>query len=114
MLNYTGKLKVKGETIQVSEKFRKRSFVLDDGADSYPQTPEFQLTQDRVELLNDINIGDEVDVTFLIKGREWKNPQGEVKYFNSLDVFRITKLGEAKFKNETLTPIITPDDSLPF
>lgn len=108
MLNYTGSLKVKGETVQVSDKFRKRSFVLDDGASSYPQTPEFQLTQDRVELLNDINIGDEIEVTFAVKGREWKNPQGEVKYFNSLDVFRISKTGNVKSGEVAPAPVEDP------
>src|SRR3989304_7296761 len=89
MLTYTGTLKVKNSEIKVSEKFRKREFVLTDNASSYPQTILFQLTQDRCSLIENAKVGDEITVTFSLKGREWKNPQGEIKFFNSLDVFKI-------------------------
>lgn len=89
MLNYTGKLVKKGHTISVSDKFQKREFVVTDGAASYPQFIQFQLTQDRCSLLDKANIGDEIDIHFSLKGREWKNPQGEIKFFNSLDAFRV-------------------------
>ena len=122
MLTYTGILKVKKDEVKISEKFKKREFVLTDNAQSYPQTVLFQLTQDRTSLIESTNLGDEVTVHFLLKGREWKNPQGEIKFFNSLDVFRVetTKAKEAAapttqdpgFKNESLVP--TPDDDLPF
>jgi hypothetical protein len=119
MLTYRGVLKVKNNTVKVSEKFQKREFVLTDNAQSYPQTIQFQLTQDRCSLLDASKVGDDITVTFLLKGREWKNPQGEIKFFNSLDVFRIdqhttknTASQEPSFNNETLVP--TPDDDLPF
>jgi Protein of unknown function (DUF3127). len=114
MLTYRGFLKTKGTTIKVSEKFRKREFVVTDNAQSYPQSILFQLTQDRCELLDRAEVGQEIEVHFLLKGREWKNPQGEIKTFNSLDVFRIEVLSDAEtnFSNETLVP--TPDDDLPF
>lgn len=122
MLTYTGTLKVKNSEVKVSEKFRKREFVLTDNASSYPQTILFQLTQDRCSLIENVNVGDEITVTFGLKGREWKNPQGEIKFFNSLDVFKVEKTksvssanenqSEPSFSNETLVP--TPDDDLPF
>ena len=121
MLTYTGFLKVKGNEQKVSDRFRKREFVLTDNAVSYPQTIQFQLTQDRTSLLDSANVGDEITVHFQLKGREWKNPQGEIKFFNSLDVFKIEKsrsnssaenVSEPSFTNETLVP--TPDDDLPF
>ena len=119
MLTYTGTIKVKNAEVKVSDKFRKREFVLTDNAASYPQTILFQLTQDRCALIENANVGDEITVTFSLKGREWKNPQGEIKFFNSLDVFKIEKLSkssanaqEPNFSNETLVP--TPDDDLPF
>ena len=89
MLTYTGILKVKSPEVKVSEKFKKREFVLTDNAQSYPQTILFQLTQDRTSLIENAKVGDEITVHFLLKGREWKNPQGEIKFFNSLDVFKI-------------------------
>jgi Domain of unknown function (DUF3127) len=121
MLTYTGILKVKNAEVKVSEKFKKREFVLTDNAQSYPQTILFQLTQDRCSLIENAKVGDEVTAHFLLKGREWKNPQGEIKFFNSLDVFKIdvsksnggnTQSAEAGFSSETLVP--TPDDDLPF
>lgn len=121
MLTYTGTLKVKNAEVKVSDKFRKREFVLTDNAQSYPQTILFQLTQDRCSLIENVKVGDEVTVHFLLKGREWKNPQGEIKFFNSLDVFRVESkasvasspaVQEPSFNNETLVP--TPDDDLPF
>ena len=120
MLTYTGILKVKNPEVKVSEKFKKREFVLTDNAQSYPQTILFQLTQDRCSLIENAKVGDEITVHFLLKGREWKNPQGEIKFFNSLDVFRIEMKSssssepakEPSFNNETLVP--TPDDDLPF
>ena len=119
MLTYTGILKVKNPEVKVSEKFKKREFVLTDNAQSYPQTILFQLTQDRCSQIENVKVGDEVTVHFQLKGREWKNPQGEIKFFNSLDVFRIevksgssSNVQEPSFNNETLVP--TPDDDLPF
>lgn len=116
MLQYTGFLKVKNNAVKVSEKFTKREFVLTDNAASYPQTIQFQLTQDRCSLIENDKIGDELTVHFLLKGREWKNPQGDIKYFNTLDVFRVEGKSsgsqDAPASSETLVP--TPDDDLPF
>ena len=121
MLTYTGILKVKNAEVKVSEKFKKREFVLTDNAQSYPQTILFQLTQDRCSLIENAKVGDEITAHFLLKGREWKNPQGEIKFFNSLDVFKIdlpkagtgtVNVQDQSFPNETLVP--TPDDDLPF
>ena len=118
MLIYTGFLKVKKETRQVSDKFKLREFVVTDNAQSYPQTILFQVTQDRCSLLDDIKVGDEISITFNLKGREWKNPQGEIKIFNSLDAFRIEKIGKQKPQQEETyrqeEPMLAPDDDLPF
>lgn len=119
MFTYTGFLKVKGNEQKVSDRFRKREFVLTDNSPNYPQTILFQLTQDRCGLIDGANVGDEITVHFQLKGREWRNPQGEVKFFNSLDVFKVERpqsarenMSEPSFNNETLVP--TPDDDLPF
>lgn len=138
MLTYTGFLKVKGGVKQVSDRFRIREFVLTDDAPSYPQTIQFQLTQDRCSIIDNVKIGENLMVHFQLKGREWTNPQGEIKYFNSLDVFKIEKITkssvtageepaprkakkketeetykeEPTFSNETIIPL--PDDDLPF
>ena len=85
----TGKLRAIMETKQFSERFSKREFVLELVDGKYPQTVLFQVTGDRCASLDQFQIGDEVRLEFNLRGREWKSPQGEVKYFNSLDVWRI-------------------------
>lgn len=95
MSNYqfNGVLKVKNDTVQVSEKFSKREFVVTDNTSQYPQDVMFQLTQDKCALLDSIQINDQIVVSFNLRGREWTSPQGEVRYFNTLDAWRIEKAG---------------------
>jgi hypothetical protein len=86
----TGKLHTIFETKQVSERFSKREFVVE-LADNpkYPQTVLFQLTGDRCAQLDGMAVGDQVRIEFSLRGREWRSPSGEVKYFNSLDVWKV-------------------------
>jgi single-strand DNA-binding protein len=53
------------------------------------------LVQDKVSLVDSLNVGDEVKVLFNLKGREWVSPQGETKYFNTIDAWRIEKVGSS-------------------
>jgi hypothetical protein len=91
MLQITGKLKVKGNEQVISDRFRKREFVITDDSSQYPQHISFQLTQDKCSLLDPVNIGDEITIAFNLRGREWTSPQGEVKYFNSLEAWKIDR-----------------------
>jgi hypothetical protein len=86
----TGKLHTIFETKQVSERFTKREFVIE-LADNpkYPQVVLFQLTGDRCSQLDGMRVGDEVRIEFSLRGREWRSQSGELKYFNSLDVWKI-------------------------
>jgi hypothetical protein len=74
MSNYqfTGVLKVKNDTIQVSEKFSKREFVVTDTSSQYPQDVMFQLTQDKCSLLDNVNVNDQITVSFNLRGSWWK------------------------------------------
>ena len=127
-MEVTGILKVKFDTNVVSERFKKRDFVLTiEPGSPYPQHVTFQLVQDKVSLIDNINAGDEIKVLFNLKGREWTSPQGEVKYFNTIDAWRIEKVGAGqsqsqssynagKMENNT-PPVFTSsaaDDDLPF
>lgn len=86
----TGKLHTIFETVHVSERFSKREFVVElNDNPKYPQLVLFQATGDRCEQLDDLRVGDEVRIEFSLRGREWKSPKGEVKYFNSLDVWKV-------------------------
>jgi hypothetical protein len=89
-IEVSGKLHTINETKQVSERFSKREFVVE-LADNpkYPQLVLFQLTGDRCSQLDELKVGDEVRIEFSLRGREWRSPQGELKYFNSLDVWKL-------------------------
>ncbi|TNE53205.1 MAG: DUF3127 domain-containing protein [Bacteroidetes bacterium] len=93
MFKLQGVVKVVNPTVQISDKFSKREFVVTDNSSMYPQDILFQLVQDKCSLLDGINVNDQIEVSFNIRGREWTNPQGEVKYFNSLDAWRLDKVG---------------------
>ncbi len=95
-IEVTGKLRAIFETKQVSERFTKREFVLELVDGKYPQTVLFQLTGDRCASLDQFQVGDEVRLEFNLRGREWRSPQGDVKYFNSLDVWRIEPARQAQ------------------
>jgi hypothetical protein len=86
----SGKLHTIFETKQVSERVTKREFVVEIADNpKYPQTVLFQLTGDRCSQLDGMNVGDQVRIEFSLRGREWRSPSGEVKYFNSLDVWKL-------------------------
>jgi hypothetical protein len=92
MFELNGIVKLKRDEQKVSDSFKKREFVVTDNSSNYPQHILFQLTQERCRLLDDINVGDNVKVSFFIKGREWQGKDGGgVKYFTSLDAWRVER-----------------------
>jgi hypothetical protein len=96
MFKLNGIVKVVNPTVQVSEKFSKREFVLTDNASMYPQDIMFQLTQDKYNLIDGFNVNETIEVSFNLRGREWTSPQGEVKYFNTIEAWRIEKQGQSQ------------------
>jgi hypothetical protein len=91
-MKITGTLKIKKDTQIVSEAFSKREFVLTVVDGAFSNDILIQLTKDKVTLINDINIGDLLEVEVNLSGKCWVNPQGEEKYFNSLSAWKITKI----------------------
>ena len=66
--------------------------VVDDSSSEYEQTLELQCTQDKADNLVKFNkAGDRVDISYNLRGREWTNPQGEVKVFNSIEAWKVFK-----------------------
>jgi len=133
MFTLTGTLKVKFDEQVVSDKFKKRDFVITDNSSQYPQHVSFQLTQDRCNLVEPFQVGQEIKVFFNLRGREWSSPQGEMKYFNTVEAWKIenASVGVAQAVNaatqsnnapqtsapkaaETFIPASTQDDDLPF
>lgn len=93
-MEVTAIMHVKNDTIKVSEKFQKRDFVVKtESTTPYPQFVTFQLNQDKCNVLDSFEIGQEVKVLFNLKGREYQNPNTlETKYFNTLDCWKIEKV----------------------
>lgn len=95
MYTVKGELKVIEDVQQISDSFKKREFVLVDASGQYEQTILFQAVQDRCELLDKFGVGESVEVTFFLRGREWTNPKdNKVKVFNTLDAWKIESLGK--------------------
>ena len=94
MYKFQGKIKVINDTQEISEKFKKREFVVTDTSSMYPQDVMFQSVQDKCAILDGFSEEDEVEVSFNLRGREWTSPDGVVKYFNTLDAWRIEKMGQ--------------------
>ena len=93
-MSYTiqGKItEIKDEQI-ITPSFKKREFVVTTN-EQYPQDVLLEFTQDKCDELNKANIGQEVKVDFNLRGRKWVNPDGESKYFNTLQAWRIGSVG---------------------
>lgn len=93
-MEVTGRIKVINAEQQISASFKKRELVVTTD-EQYPQIIMIEFTQDKTDLLNNYNPGEEVKVSINLRGREWVNPQGETKYFNSIQGWRIEKAGQA-------------------
>ncbi len=91
-MEVSGKIKVLGETQTFgSNGFRKREVVVTTD-EQYPQMIMVEFIQDKCDLLNNFNVGDDVKININLRGREWINPEGVAKYFNSIQGWRIEKL----------------------
>ncbi len=110
----TGKLLEKFAAIQRTETFKVREFVISKTEDINGKTItnfiKFQCVQDRTNIVDNINIGDEVKVYFNIKGTKWEK-DGRISYFSNLDAWRIEQIlhtgKEASSDDDHLEPLDT-------
>jgi len=124
-MEITGKVHEVGQIQQVTDTFKKRDLVI-----QYAENPQFveyikfEATQDRVNIFDNLNPGDDVSVSFNLRGRPWTNKDGITSYFNSLVAWRVNK-GAAQAQPQSYnTPASAPavdissnngeDDDLPF
>jgi len=88
-----GKIKLIKATENVgSNGFTKREMVVTT-EEQYPQHILIQFVQDKCDLLNNFQVGQDVKVGINLRGREWTNPEGKVLYFNSIVGWRIDGVG---------------------
>ena len=105
-----GSIKFIGEVQEISATFKKRELVVSTD-EQYPQTLSIEFIQDKTDLLNKFEIGQNVKVGINLRGREWENPQTkEIKYFNSIQGWRIELL-ENSNSDDDLPPL---DNLSPF
>jgi len=109
----------------ISDRFRKREFVVQT-KEQYPQTLCFEFTQDKTGVLNNFREGQEVNVEFNIRGREWTPPQGgATRYYTTLQAWRMNAIDAQSAPPADLPPAGEPftpsgvdsnvlDDDLPF
>ena len=106
-----GKIKMVGETQTFcSNGFRKREIVVTT-EEQYPQHIMVEFVQDKTDLLNNYQVGQNVKISINLRGREWVNPQGETKYFNSIQGWRIENMQDAAPQGAPDMPPIPPADA---
>lgn len=110
-LEVKGKLIVKFNAQQVTERFKKREFVLEIPSGNYTEQVKFQLIQDKCELLDKFREGDEINVHFNLKGKPYTK-DGVTSYFNNLDAWRIEAAKESKASQAEEAPF--PDEFTTF
>lgn len=124
-MEITGKItKIKEAQTFGASGFRKRELVVTTN-EQYPQPLMVEFVQDKCDLLNNYQVGQDVKISINLRGREWINPQGEAVYFNSIQGWRIESAQvegapgakpiapPAKFETTTDIDDSEPDD-LPF
>lgn len=101
---------------KVSDKFRKREFVIEKketgGSAVFVDYIKFQLTQDKCDLINESFMNEEVKITFNLRGTKWEK-EGRTGYFTNLDVWKIEKTAPASPGGQQIPPHANFDEVPP-
>ena len=113
-----------------NSEFYLVEWVVKEEDGEYPQYLKLQTNKDKADKLIKFNkVGDKVDVSINLRGRQWTNPEGEVKTFNTIEAWKVFKadLSDDKLKKiaEVVDAVFEPleepkktfddvDDDLPF
>jgi hypothetical protein len=111
-MEVVGKIKVLGQTESVGNNFLKRQLVVTTD-EQYAQHISIEFVQDKCDLLDKFQVGQEVKVSINLQGKEWFNPNGEVKYFNSIKGWRIESLSTPQQNLSTPPPVASAPVSTP-
>ena len=104
-----GKIKWIDETKTYGNNgFRKRELVVTT-EEQYPQNILIEFIQDKCDLLNSYQVGQDVKIGINLRGREWVNPEGETKYFNSIQGWRIETL---QIETPSEMPTVPPNTTI--
>ena len=105
-----------GETQSIGQKgFRKRLVALEQDNGRYTNYVPIEFTSDDCDLVDDLNVGDEVEITFHINGRKWqKDPAAPVQYFCALQAQKWVVLMSVGVSDGSEPMEANPEDEQPF
>ena len=110
----TGKLIAKNETIQRTETFKVREFAVEKTDEINGRTitnyVKFQCVQDKTDIIDKVNVGDDIKVYFNIKGTKWEK-DGKTNYFTNLDAWRIEQLMQPKNSSNAESDFLESTDT---
>lgn len=116
-MNIQGKLTEVYDEKQITDKFKKREFVIEYAENAqYPQFIKFELMQNNCDLISEFKKGEFLDVHFDLKGKPWTNKEGVTTYFTSLNAWKIQRAegNKAEEMNQEAHSDSLPDEDLPF
>lgn len=102
-MEITGKITKIMDAQTFSSGFTKREVIVTT-QEQYPQPISIEFLQDKVDMVNELKVGDDVKVSINIRGREWTNPEGVTRYFNSIVGWRVEKIMSENVMPSTQTP----------
>ncbi len=99
--------------------FRKRLVVLEQDNGRFVNYIPLEFIQDGCDTVDELKLGDEIDVSYRLSGRKWqKDANSEVKFFLSAEAMRFTKKGSGKASPPAADPNAAfaeaADDEPPF
>jgi hypothetical protein len=109
-MELTGTLKAIMPT-QTKGDFQFREAVITTD-EQYPQDILVQFVKDKCAILDSYKVGQKVTIGINLRGKAWTNPQSEVKYFNTIQGWKINAVEGAQ-PQSNLLPGETEDD-LPY
>lgn len=102
-MEITGKVTKIFDTQTFQSGFKKREVIVTT-QEQYPQPLSIEFLQDKTELADQLNVGDDVKVSINLRGREWTSPDGVVKYFNSIVGWRVEKVAAEGMTTDVNAP----------
>lgn len=112
-MEVSGRIKLINAEQQVSATFKKRELVVST-EEQYPQHILVNFVQDKCDILNNFQVGEQVKVGINLRGREWVSPQGETKYFNDIQGWKVDRVAAtqgATSLSEQAMPAVPPAEA---
>ncbi|MEP7145624.1 MAG: DUF3127 domain-containing protein [bacterium] len=115
-MNIKGKLVEIYEAKQITDKFKKREFVVEYAENAqYPQFIKFELIQNNCDFIDGFTKGDFIDVHFDLRGKPWTNKEGVTTYFTSLSAWKIQSTSPGSTSSEEdHESVNSNEEDLPF